>query len=64
MITMACFGVYRPQAPLIVLVTLYMIFVGLALYLVLALSDPFQSGIGVAPTSFEYLVETLPSDIR
>jgi len=64
MITMECFGVYRPQAPLIALVTLYMIFVGLVLYLVLALSDPFQSGIGVAPTSFEYLVETLPSDIR
>jgi hypothetical protein len=63
LVTMACFGVYRPQAPLIVLVTLYTVFVGLVLYLVLALSDPFQSDIGVAPTPFEYLVETLQSEI-
>lgn len=63
LVTMACFGVYRPQTPLIALVTLYTVFVGLVLYLVLALSDPFQSGIGVAPTPFEHLVETLQSEI-
>ena len=61
LVTMACFGVYRPQAPLIVLVTLYTVFVGLVLYLVLALSDPFQGDIGVAPTAFEYLIETMLS---
>jgi len=64
LVTMACFGVYRPQAPLVVLVALYTVFVGLVLYLVLALSDPFQGDIGVAPASFEYLVETLQSEIR
>ena len=64
LVTMACFGAYRPQAPLIVLVTLYTVFVGLVLYLVLALSDPFQGDISVAPTAFEYLVETLQSEIR
>jgi hypothetical protein len=64
LVTMACFGAYRPQAPLVVLVLLYTLFVGLVLYLVLALSDPFQGDIGVAPTSFEYLVETLTSEIR
>ena len=48
----------------IVLVTLYTVFVGLVLYLVLALSDPFQGDIGVNPTAFEYLVETLQSEIR
>jgi hypothetical protein len=64
LVTMACFGVYRPQAPLIVLVTLYTVFVGLVIYLVLALSDPFQGDISVAPTAFEYLVETLQSEIR
>jgi hypothetical protein len=26
------------------------------LYLILALSDPFQGGIGVDPTTFEHLV--------
>jgi hypothetical protein len=64
LVTMACFGVYRPQAPLVVLVWLYTVFVGLVLFLVLQLSDPFQGDIGVAPTSFEYLVETLHSEIR
>jgi hypothetical protein len=62
-VTMACFGAYRPQAPLVVLVLLYTVFVGLVLYLILTLSDPFQ-GIGVKPTSFEHLVETLQSEIR
>ena len=64
LVTMACFGVYRPQAPLIVLISLYTIFVGLVLYLVLQLSDPFKGDIGVTPTSFEYLVETMQSEIR
>jgi hypothetical protein len=64
LVTMACFGVYRPQAPLVVLFLLYTVFVGLVLYLILALSDPFQGDIGVAPTVFEHLVETLQSEIR
>ena len=64
LVTMACFGVYRPQAPLVVLVSLYTVFVGLVLFLVLQLSDPFQGDIGVAPTAFEYLVETLQSEFR
>jgi hypothetical protein len=56
--------VYRPHLPLVALVTLYTVFVGLVLYLILAMSDPFQGDIGVAPTSFEYLVEKLQSEIR
>ena len=64
LITMACFGAYRPQVPLVVLVSLYTVFVGLVLYLILALSDPFQSGMGVNPTTFERLVEKLQSGIR
>jgi hypothetical protein len=62
LVTMACFGAYRPQPPLVVLVSLYTVFVGLVLFLVLQLSDPFRGDIGVAPTSFEYLVETLQSE--
>ena len=64
LVTMACFGTYRPQAPLVVLAFLYTVFVGLVLYLVLAMSDPFQGDIAIAPTPFEYLVETLQSEIR
>jgi len=64
LVTMACFGVYRPHAPLVVLVSLYTLFVGLVLFLILKLSDPFQGDIGVAPTAFEYLIEALQSEIR
>ena len=64
LVTMACFGVYPPKTPLVVLISFYTVFVGLMLYLVLALSDPFLSGFGIAPTPFEYLVETLQSEIR
>ena len=63
LVTMASFGVYRPQAPLVALVLLYTVFVGLVLYLILALSDPFK-GIGVDPTTFEHLVELMRSSIR
>jgi hypothetical protein len=47
-----------------VLFSLYTLFVGLVLYLVLALSDPFQGDIAVSPAAFEYLVETMQSEIR
>jgi hypothetical protein len=38
--------------------------VSLVLFLIVKLSDPFQGDIGVDPTAFEYLVETLRSEIR
>ena len=64
LVTMACFGAYRPQAPVIVLVSLYAVLVGLVVYLILALSDPFQGGFSVDPTTFEYLVEAMRSGIK
>jgi hypothetical protein len=64
LVTMACFGAYRPQTTIVALVFLYTVFVGLVLYLVLAMSDPFQGDIGIAPTAFEHLVDTLQSEIR
>ena len=60
---MACFGAYRPQPPPVGLVLLYTVFIGLALYLILTLSDPFQ-GFGVEVTTFEKLVETLKAQIN
>lgn len=59
LLTMACFGAYRPLGPVVALVSLYAVFVGLVLYLILALSDPFQGGIGVDPATFEYMLETM-----
>jgi hypothetical protein len=64
LITMAFFGAYRPQPPLVVLASLYTLFIGLVLYLILALSDPFQGGTAVEPTAFEHLVVTLRADSR
>jgi hypothetical protein len=57
---MACFGAYRPQG---LLVCMYTLFVGLVLYLILALSDPFQGGFGVDPTTFEYQVEKMRAEL-
>ena len=60
---MACFGTYRPQTPVVALVSMYTLFVGLVLYLILALSDPFRGGIGVDPTTFEHLVEKMQTEL-
>lgn len=62
LVTMVCFGAYRPQGPLLALVSLYTVFIDLVLYLILALSDPFQGRIGVDPTTFEHLLETLRAE--
>jgi len=62
LVTMVCFGAYKPQGPLVVLVSLYTVFIGLVLYLIMALSDPFQGGIGVDPTTFEHLLEVIRAE--
>lgn len=59
LISMACFGAYRPHVPLMTLVSLYTAFIGLVIYLILSLSDPFQGANIVAPTPFENLIEIL-----
>lgn len=61
-LAMACFGIYRPRIPLVALVSLYTLFIGLVLYLILALSDPFQGGTGVEPTTFEHLVTKMRAE--
>jgi hypothetical protein len=64
LVTMACFGVYPPQTPLVVLISFYTFFIGLVLYLILQLSDPFQGDIGVSARPFEHLVDFMKSEIR
>ena len=59
LVSMACFGANRPQIPLLALVSLYSVFVGMVLYLIVAMSDPFHGGTYVDPSPFEYLLETL-----
>lgn len=60
-VTMVCFGAYRPQRPLVILAALYTSFVGLVLYLIVALSDPFQGSFSVAPDTFVQLIKSLKS---
>ena len=57
LVSIVCFGSYRPNAALLLLVTLYAAFFGLALYLVVSLSDPFSGGNAIEPTTFERLLE-------
>ena len=57
LVSMACFGAYRPQPALIALVSLYTAFIGLVLYLVMSLTDPFHGGNIIDPLPFEYMVE-------
>lgn len=62
LISMACFGAYRPQVPLLALVSLYTAFIGLVIYLILSLSDPFHGANIVDPTPFKHLLEAFRSN--
>jgi hypothetical protein len=58
-VTMVCFGLYKPLGPLVVLVTLYIFFVGLVVYLILAFSDPFQGVPGVDTAPLDFTIEKM-----
>jgi hypothetical protein len=64
LITMVFFGAYRPELVLVALSSLYTVFVGLVLYLIIALSDPFHGGMAIEPTTFHLMAETLASGLR
>jgi hypothetical protein len=64
LVSMACFGAYQPNLPLITLVSLCTLFIGMVFYLILAMSDPFQGATNIDPTPFEYLIEALESGTR
>ena len=64
LITMVFFGTYRPEPVLIALSSLYTLFVGLVLYLIIALSDPFHGGMALEPNTFRLLAETLATDLQ
>jgi hypothetical protein len=64
LVSMACFGAYQPHFPLIALVSLCTLFIGMVLYLILAMSDPFQGRIIIDPTSIANLIEALESGVR
>jgi len=64
LVCMACFGAYQPNFSLIALVSLCTLYIGMVLYLILALSDPFEGANIIDPTPFAYLIEALESGVR
>ena len=61
LVSMACFGAYQPNFPLIALVSLCTLFIGMVLYLILAMSDPFQGRTVVDPISIpRYILYSAP----
>jgi hypothetical protein len=62
LVTMVLFGIYQPRPALVVLLSLYAIFVGVVIYLILAMSDPFQGTWAVDTAPMEYALEKMQSD--
>jgi hypothetical protein len=58
LIIMALFGLFKLKRTLIGLLIIYSSFIGLLIYLILALNDPFQGPLGIDPDSFVSLLET------
>jgi uncharacterized membrane protein YheB (UPF0754 family) len=63
LLTMVFFGLYQPGGLVIVMMSLYMLFIGLVIYLILAYSDPFQGMPGVDTAPFEYVIERMQAEI-
>ncbi len=63
LITMVYFGVYRPYPILLLLMAFYTAFVGVVVYLLLALSDPFQGAMHVTPMPLEYALQGMQAEM-
>ena len=61
LVTMVCFGLYRPVNVLVVLMSLHALLVGLSISLTLSLSDPFEGMLGIDPRPFEEVLEFMSS---
>ena len=57
LVTMVCFGLYRPVPVFVVLMSLHVLLVGLSISLILSLSDPFEGMLGIDPVPFEEVLE-------
>ena len=61
LVTMVYFGIYPPRIGMIVLLSFYTAFIGVIIYLMLAMSDPFYGSFAVDPAPFEYVLESMKS---
>jgi hypothetical protein len=59
LVTMVYFGVYRPHRAVVWLISFYTVFVGVVIYLILAMSDPFQGVTAIDAAPLEYVLETM-----
>ena len=64
LVTMVYFGIYQPRPAMISLLSFYTAFVGVIIYLMLAMSDPFQGSFAVDPTPLEYVLESMQTKIE
>jgi hypothetical protein len=62
LVTMVYFGVYKPRRVVVGLMSFYTAFVGVVIYLILAMSDPFQGATVIDSAPFEFVLETMRSD--
>ncbi len=62
LVTMVYFGIYEPRRSMVALLTLYTVFVGVVIYLILAMADPFQGTLSVSSGPLEYTLELLKAD--
>jgi hypothetical protein len=63
LVTMAPFGLYRPYASIVGLMSLYAVFVGVVTYLMLALSAPFTRATPVNPEPLEFVLQAMRTQI-
>lgn len=61
LVTMVYFGIYQPRPALVALLSLYALFVGVAIYLILAMGDPFQGALSVSSRPLEFTLDYMRS---
>ena len=62
LVTMVYFGIYQPRRELVGLLALYTLFVGVIIYMILAMGDPFRGALSVDPVPMEYTLETIQGE--
>jgi hypothetical protein len=62
LVTMVYFGVYQPRRVVVGLISFYTAFVGVVIYLILAMSNPFQGVMAIDAAPLEYVIETMRDD--
>ena len=62
LVTMVYFGIYEPRPALLSLLLLYTVFVGVVIYLILAMGDPFHGVMSVDSAPFTNVLQAMQAD--